>query len=229
MPNVVFISSHDPLLMYKAKRPAITFATGILLAAAVLLAACTSPAIHRAGVQQPNAGEKARTETAMTAPSGKENPMADETSDWHLPTDPLNATYRIGEKSFSLQNGRSEIFPFPGSSSAVRTSVVGDIVEGDIDGDGDDDAVLLLVHEPGGSGTFYYVAAAENIGGRYRGSDAFLLGDRISVDTIRIRKTIIEVEWKNRRPGEPMSTLPSVEENLKLRVETRRLNKISFP
>jgi hypothetical protein len=39
---------------------------------------------------------------------------------------------------------------------------------------------LLITHDPGGSGTFYYVAAAINVNKRYQGTNAVLLGDRIA-------------------------------------------------
>ena len=51
-----------------------------------------------------------------------------------------------------------EVADAPDSATKIRTLIAGDMVEGDIDGDGDKDAALILVHDPGGSGTFYYVA-----------------------------------------------------------------------
>ncbi|MBW1864721.1 MAG: hypothetical protein JRI64_03570 [Deltaproteobacteria bacterium] len=74
-------------------------------------------------------------------------------------TDPLNATYVVEGQIIRLIDGRSETEAVPGSATKVITSVFGKPVYGNIDGEGDVDAVLILTYDPGGSGTFYYVAA----------------------------------------------------------------------
>ena len=124
--------------------------------------------------------------------------------------DPLNATYTVEGRRIPLRNGRHEVEAAPGSAAKTVTAVFGEPVAGDLEGDGDEDAVLFLVHDPGGSGTFYYVAASINEGGRYRGTDAVLLGDRISPGQIGIRNGVVTVDYMDRRPGEPMSAPPSV-------------------
>lgn len=70
--------------------------------------------------------------------------------------DPLNATYRIEGQPIALVDGHHESPAAPGSATKVRTAVWKQPVFGDLDGDGDEDAALLLIHDPGGSGTFYY-------------------------------------------------------------------------
>jgi hypothetical protein len=64
-------------------------------------------------------------------------------------------------------------------------------VFGDLNEDGNEDAALFLVHQPGGSGTFYYIAAALNANGGFRGTNAVLLGDRIAPQTIEIRDGVV--------------------------------------
>jgi len=71
--------------------------------------------------------------------------------------DPLNATYGV--------DGRREVQAAPGAMTKIATFVFGKPVFGDLDGDGDDDAALFLVQQPGDNGTFYYVAM-ENSGFR---------------------------------------------------------------
>jgi hypothetical protein len=124
---------------------------------------------------------------------------------------PMNTSYNIEGQEITLQNGHSEKAIVPGSATKIRTSIIGDVVQGDLDGDGDKDAVLILVNDPGGSGTFYYVAVAENLNGRYRGTNGVLLGDRITPKDLRIRNGLIIVRYAKRGPHEPMSTAPSVE------------------
>ena len=109
-------------------------------------------------------------------------------------TDPLNATYLIEGAAIRLLDGRCELPAAPGSAMKTKTAVLGQPVFGDMDGDADKDAVLLITHDPGGSGTFYYVAAAININGRYQGTNAVLLGDRIAPMEIGIRSGTVVVK-----------------------------------
>jgi len=101
--------------------------------------------------------------------------------------DPLNTTYLIEGRAVVLTDGRHEIPAAPGSAIKMQTAVFSRPVVGDLDGDGDEDAALPLTHNSGGSGTFYYAAAAINRNERYQGTNAILLGDRIAPMGIVIR------------------------------------------
>ena len=126
------------------------------------------------------------------------------------PTDPLNATYIVEGQKIRLINGRSETESAPGSATKVITSVFGKPVYGNIDGEGDVDAALILMHDPGGSGTFYYVAAALDVNGFYFGTRAILLGDRVAPQNISVRNGVIVANYATRRLDEPMSASPSI-------------------
>ena len=69
---------------------------------------------------------------------------------------------------------------------------------------------MIIATEPGGSGTFYYVAVAELDGGAYTGSAGLLLGDRIAPGRVTFADGIVTVDYAERRPGEPMSAQPTV-------------------
>ncbi len=142
-------------------------------------------------------------------------------------TDPLNTTYFIKGQAVSLTDGHSESPAAPGSATKTKTAVQGRPVYGDLDRDGDEDAVLFLTHDPGGSGTFYYVAAAINASGGYRGTNAILLGDRIAPKDIGIRDDAIVVNYADRRPGVPMSANPIVGQTAVLLLRDFRLVDIS--
>lgn len=141
-------------------------------------------------------------------------------------TDPLNATYLIGGQKIALHNGFSEQPVVPGSAARMVTRIFGTPVQGDLDGDGDEDTVLILVHNQGGSGTFYYVTAAMNLGGQYRTTNAVLLGDRISPQDIKIVQGIIVASYKDRRSHEPMTKVPSVGKKTYLLCENETLRSI---
>ena len=125
--------------------------------------------------------------------------------------DPLNATYSIEDRTVRLQDGRSERSITPHSATTMKTVVYGKPVYGDLDGDGQKDAALLLIHDPGGSGTFFYVAGALIINGAFRGTNAVWLGDRITPPDLQIRNGILIVSYADRGRGEPMGTTPTVQ------------------
>ncbi|MDX2511739.1 MAG: hypothetical protein QNK25_06785, partial [Desulfobacterales bacterium] len=124
--------------------------------------------------------------------------------------DPLNATYIVEGQKIRLIDGHSETESAPGSASKIITSVFGKPVYGNIDGEGDVDAALILTHDSGGSGTFFYVAAALNVNGFYWGTRAILLGDRVVPQNISVRNGVIVANYANRRQDEPMAAPPSV-------------------
>ncbi|MEA3409673.1 MAG: hypothetical protein U9Q95_04925, partial [Candidatus Eisenbacteria bacterium] len=85
-----------------------------------------------------------------------------------------NATYHgIYEAPVRLANGRFEGEPFvEGGVSRPTVQLIGGVFEtGDLDGDGSEESVVLLVENSGGTGSFVYLAA----GGR-RGGEAGNLG-----------------------------------------------------
>lgn len=132
---------------------------------------------------------------------------------------PLNATYLIDEKPVTLVGGRTEIASAPGSASRNSVFNFGEPVYGDIDGDGDQDAVLLLVNETGGSGTFYYATLAINVNGSYRGTDTILLGDRIAPQTYYFQGNKAIVNYADRPFGAPFTTQPSEGKSLYLQYD----------
>ena len=123
---------------------------------------------------------------------------------------PESASYRIGGRIVALRDGKHDEAAAPGSAARNTTTVWGKPIDADLDGDGDQDAVVIIATEPGGSGTFYYVAVAELGGGAYTGSAGVLLGDRIAPRSVTFADGIVTVDYAERRPGEPMSAPPSV-------------------
>jgi hypothetical protein len=102
-----------------------------------------------------------------------------------------------------------------GSSSAqdyadAGYTYFGNEARGDLDGDGVDDAAFIITRDGGGSGTFYYVGVAFATPQGYQGTNAVLLGDRIAPQTTEIRDKKLIVNYADRKPGEPMTTRPSV-------------------
>ncbi len=115
--------------------------------------------------------------------------------------DPINTVYTIENKPVTLVNGRS---------ADTLISVFGMPTTGDLNNDGKNDAVFILTQNTDGSGTFFYLASAINSSTGTLGTNIILLGDRISPQNIEIKDGQIIANYADRKPGEPMTTQPSV-------------------
>jgi hypothetical protein len=96
--------------------------------------------------------------------------------------------------------------------SATKTIVqLADLQFGDVNGDGSEDALVTLVVDPGGSGTFTYLVLVLNEEGKARPVASVLLGDRIIVKSMQIDPDGMKVSLLTRQPDEPMTADPKVE------------------
>ncbi len=138
-------------------------------------------------------------------------------------TDYKNAEYLIDGKLTTLGN---------------ETRHFGNELFTDLNSDGRDDVVFLVTHEPGGSGTFFYVVAALNTENGYVGSDGYLLGDRIAPQTTEVSRNpdhenVIVVNYAERGPAEPMTTQPSFGKSAYLKLDTQSMQwgivELDFP
>jgi hypothetical protein len=112
----------------------------------------------------------------------------------------------------------------PGSASRTVTRYFGNELKIDLNDDGREDIVFLITQQRGGSGTFFYAVAALDTEEGYRGSDGYLLGDRIAPQTTLAsrnprHKNVIVVNYRDRRPGEPMTAQPSVDKSVYLKLD----------
>lgn len=121
-----------------------------------------------------------------------------------------NATYGIEGTPVALVNGAAEVEAAPGSAIKVITRYFGNEAFGDLNGDGREDVVFFLTQDGGGSGTFFYVAAALQGENGYQGTNAVFLGDRITPQNTSIEKGMIIVNYAERKPDEPLTAQPSV-------------------
>ncbi len=127
---------------------------------------------------------------------------------------PENIPYILNNQNYALVNGVAEKEIVPGDSVKDVLRVFGEPVYGDLDGDGDDDAAVLLQSQPGGSGTFYYAVLAINFDGAFASTNALLLGDRIAPQTVEIREGLAVYTYADRGENDPMSTQPSIGQSL---------------
>ena len=130
----------------------------------------------------------------------------------------------IEGQRIKLADGLAEAETSPGSASRIVTRYFGNELKTDLNDDGREDVVFLLTQQRGGSGTFFYAVAALNTEAGYRGSDGYLLGDRIAPQTPVVSRTprhknVVVVSYGDRRPDEPMTAQPSVVKSVYLKLD----------
>jgi hypothetical protein len=89
---------------------------------------------------------------------------------------------------------------------------------GDLDGDGVDDAVVVLVSSGGGSGIFYQLVAVRQRNGIVETPAVKSLGDRIMINQINITNRIVAVDMITHGPDDP-SCCPTERQVLKLKAQ----------
>lgn len=140
----------------------------------------------------------------------------------------LNTSYVLGKEIITLVNGVFEKPAALGSAAMNKIQVLEQPVIGDLNADGKEDAAICLINSPGGSGTFYYIAAATRDANakNYKGTNAAFLGDRIQLLKISIENNIITAVYNTRKPNEAMVVPPTVMVSKKFKVENGLLTEI---
>ena len=92
------------------------------------------------------------------------------------------------------------------------------VVFGDLDGDGVDDAIVVLVSSGGGSGIFYQLVAVTQRNGIVETPAVKSLGDRITINQINIANRVVTVDMITHGPDDP-SCCPTERQVLKLKVQ----------
>lgn len=119
--------------------------------------------------------------------------------------DPANATYTIDGDAVTLVHGARSQPAAPGSHTMHETRLIaGAQACGNFDGE--PVVVSLLSDDPGGSGSFLYVAAVPRNGHSY---PAVLIGDRVVPKSLVIERGQIVVTYLDRASNAPMAAPPS--------------------
>jgi heat shock protein HslJ len=144
-------------------------------------------------------------------------------------SDPRNTSYIIENTPVTLINGAAEIPIARDSSSKAMTRIWDPPTMVDLNNDGADDAVLILIHSTGGSGTFYYLVAAIASGEDYAGTTGLLLGDRIDPQSIEVGDGKVSVRYLIRKSDESFADKPSIEKvrDVVYSPESRRLVEVA--
>jgi len=92
----------------------------------------------------------------------------------------------------------------PESATELVIKLSDRIAFGDLNGDGAEDAAVILISDPGGSGTFYYLAAVINSNGNPQHAASVFLGDRVKVEEVDISSGKILVKMVIHKRNDPM-------------------------
>ena len=94
--------------------------------------------------------------------------------------------------------------PQPGSASVPRVDFLGDLVaRGDLDGDGRDEAAVVLTTNFGGTGVFHYLAVVGREGDENRNIATRFVGDRIQVRGLHIEEGHLILDMVHAGPQDP--------------------------
>ena len=132
--------------------------------------------------------------------------------------DLMNSRFSLDGQAVTLNNGVSQVPAAPGSASAITTRYLGKAAHGDLTGDGREDVAYFVTREGAGSGRFTYVVAAIAGPSGYRTTNAFLVGDRVEPQSLRIHARELQVNFAGRGRDEPMTAPPSRDTVLLLKV-----------
>jgi hypothetical protein len=111
----------------------------------------------------------------------------------------------------------------PGAATELVIRLSDHHAIGDLNGDGAKDAAVVLVSDPGGSGTFHDLAVVVNQNERPKHVATEALGDRIVVKSLSIQSGEIAMTLLTRKPNEPMSAEPKVEVTRKFKLQGNKL------
>jgi hypothetical protein len=111
-----------------------------------------------------------------------------------------NLTYTgIYPEAVTLQDGVYTGEPLVSGGASRPTVTLTQVAAGDLNGDGEEDAAVVLAEDSGGSGTFIYLAAVVTEAGTMTNTATILLGDRWQINSLTIIKGEISLDVL--RPG----------------------------
>ncbi|CAN5119314.1 hypothetical protein BH11PAT3_BH11PAT3_1960 [soil metagenome] len=147
--------------------------------------------------------------TASTSIPLSNTPIVDSTSSTTHP-DASNGTFVFEDASVKLKNGSFSQTVASGSASSEETTLTSTVGYGDLNKDNKEDAVVALMQNSGGTGTFIYISGYVSSPTGYKGTNAVFVGDRIQPKSITIENGEVTFTYLDRKPDEPMDAEPTV-------------------
>ncbi len=133
---------------------------------------------------------------------------------------PAFATYSIEGVNFTLHEGTALQRHLLNSAISEKITLLDTNAVADFDKDTRDDTAVILTHEPGGTGTFYYAAVAFKDEDSYITSNTVLLGDRIVISGVDVTSQGFNVRYLDRRPDQDFTMQPAVAKVARFVIDT---------
>jgi hypothetical protein len=116
-----------------------------------------------------------------------------------------NIEYDLDGQSVTLVDGSYAEKPDPDAATFITKVSMGPWQAfGDLNGDGVEDAAVILIDAPGGSGVFTFLAAVVDEGGLPVNAATASLGDRPQIDSVSIEDGRILISGKTHAESDPM-------------------------
>lgn len=135
-----------------------------------------------------------------------------------------------GQADFRLENGVHSLPHLPEESdSAWYIGLSNRYAYGDLNGDGQPDAAVILESQMGGTGHFLELAAVLNQNGMPYNISSTYLGDRVIIRSINIENGVIVLDMVVHGPNDPMMG-PSIEQTFSYQLHgTELVNQTTSP
>ncbi len=120
-------------------------------------------------------------------------------------TDLANATYNVEYTpggTATLTDGEYSEPAAPGSATMITVRLTDNVAYGQLDGQ--EAAAVVLVSDPGGSGTFYDLAIVVNRDGQPVNIATAFLGDRIDINSLTVADNQIVIDMVQAGPDDPL-------------------------
>ena len=103
-----------------------------------------------------------------------------------------------------LVNGLYKEKLVPNSATELVITLSDKVAYGDLNGDGKEDAAVILITNSGGSGTFRYLAVVLDQKGAPNHAASLFLGDRVKVRSLSVSSGKIVLKMRTHTPNDPM-------------------------
>ena len=172
-----------------------------------------TPALTESPTGSPSAPEPespapgpAISEASPTEASPGPEPTPTVVEQWGFDWEDLeNLAFEVDGETLQLENGQVTVSY--GGASEDRYTLQNLVAQGDLNGDGYDDAVVHIVLASAGSGTFHLIVPVIYDGQGGNAQRPIWVGDRIVMESIEVRDGLVEVVLFDREPDESFTVI----------------------
>lgn len=136
--------------------------------------------------------------------------------------------YRIGDLAVRLENGKYVQETAPDAASEIHVVLSEWLVLGDLNGDHQSDAAVILIANQGNAAKHYYLVPVIRQGKQLAALDAISIGDRISMVSLSIADRQIDVVYLDKEPGNQTESSPKTEIRRRFSVRSDALTELSL-